>query len=274
MNQVSYCGNEAVAEGLLLSLLSYREKSDEPLLVYLITADFTSLSPAYRPLQEKERAFYEKILQEKNRESRVILLDEGALFLKEFASSPNLDTAYTPYSMLRMLFDLEPRLPDRLVYLDADTVVEKDPCTLFRLDLDGNDRAMVPDAVFSKVFDPHYCNSGVILFDLKAIRRDGLLKEGRHLLNTHKFTMPDQEALNRCQKEKILLLPRIYNEQRELGEDTIIRHYCQQIRPLPLMHIEKSKPWDGEKFLKGYPNEPHEELLKLFALKKKLLRKD
>ena len=37
------------------------------------------------------------------------------------------------------------------------------------------------------------------------------------------------------------------------------------------MHIEKSKPWDGEKFLKGYPNEPHEELLKLFVKKRKTL---
>jgi lipopolysaccharide biosynthesis glycosyltransferase len=271
MNQVSYCGNKAVADGLLLSLLSYRENSAEPLCVYLVTANFTSLSPAYRPLEEKDRAFFEGILREKNPESQVILLDETAIFLKEFAHSPNLDTIYTPYSMLRMIFDLETRLPKRLLYLDADTVIERDPSTLFRLDLEGCDRAMVPDAVFSKFFDPHYCNSGVILFDLEAIRKDGLLKEGRHLLNTHKFTMPDQEALNRCQKEKILLLPRIYNEQRELSQETIIRHYCQQIRALPLMHIEKSKPWEGEKFAKGYPNEPHPELLKLFAEKKKAM---
>jgi lipopolysaccharide biosynthesis glycosyltransferase len=106
--------------------------------------------------------------------------------------------------MLRMIFDLETRLPERLLYLDADTVVEKDPSTLFRIDLEACDRAMVPDAVFSKIFDPHYCNSGVILLILKKVRRDGLLKEGRHLLNAHKFTMPDQEAFNRCQKEKIL----------------------------------------------------------------------
>jgi hypothetical protein len=43
MNQVSYCGNKAVADGLLLSLLSYRENSAEPLCVYLVTANFTSL---------------------------------------------------------------------------------------------------------------------------------------------------------------------------------------------------------------------------------------
>jgi len=268
MNQVVYCGNKAISEGLLLSLLSYREKSDEPLSVYLVTGDFSPLAKTYQPLGEEERVFFEDLLREKNPESQVVLLDETDLFLKEFAHSPNLGTPYTPYSMLRMIFDLESRLPERLLYLDADTVVEKDPSTLFRIDLDACDRAMVPDAVFSKMFDPHYCNSGVILFDLKKVRRDGLLKEGRHLLNAHKFTMPDQEALNRCQKEKILLLPRIYNEQRELSSDTIIRHYCQQIR---LMHIEKSKPWDGEKFLKGYPNEPHEELLKLFVKKRKTL---
>jgi hypothetical protein len=68
-------------------------------------------SPAYRPLEEKDRAFFEGILREKNPESQVILLDETAIFLKEFAHSPNLDTIYTPYSMLRMIFDLETRLP-------------------------------------------------------------------------------------------------------------------------------------------------------------------
>jgi hypothetical protein len=36
------------------------------------------------------------------------------------------------------------------------------------------------------------------------------------------------------------------------------------------MHIEKSKPWEGDKFLKGYPNEPHpKNCLNLFAKKRK-----
>jgi hypothetical protein len=42
--------------------------------------------------------------------------------------------------------------------------------------------------------------------------------------------------------------------------------------PRPSAHAHrKSKPWEGEKFAKGYPNEPHPELLKLFAEKKKAM---
>jgi lipopolysaccharide biosynthesis glycosyltransferase len=269
MINLCYCGNAKILPGLLLSLLSLRETSAEPLTVYLLTADLSFLNKDYEPIPQKNRAYLEKVLQEKNKDSQVILLDETRRFYPLFQDSPNLKTPYTPYSMLRLIFDLEMALPSHLLYLDTDAIALKDISSLYHLDLGECDRAMALDAVYSKLFDAHYCNSGVILFDLEKVRRDGLLEEGRALLNEKKYTMPDQEAFNRIGRDKILFLPRIYNEQREIFPDTVIRHYCQQVRPLPVMHVEKAKPWDGEKYHKAYPKEPHEVLLKLFEEKKK-----
>lgn len=267
--EVCYCGNSEIFKGILLSLLSLREKSTESLRVYLLTGDFSFLDPSYVPIREEQRLFLEKTLQEKNPQSQVLLFDETVLFLQKFLHSPNLKTRYTPYSMLRLIFDLEKRLPSRLLYLDADTVFLQDPVGLYHLHFAGHDRAMALDAVYSFLFDEHYCNSGVILFNLDAERKDGLLEKGRVLLNQTKFTMPDQEAFNRILPEDILILPRYYNEQRQIYPETVIRHYCQQIRPWPVIHVEKAKPWEGERYRKAYPKEAHEELLRLFEIKKK-----
>jgi lipopolysaccharide biosynthesis glycosyltransferase len=269
MMNVCYCGNSGVFPGLLLSLLSLREQTSEVLAVYLVSGDFTSLDERFVPLGEKERLFLEKTLQEKNPDSRVVLLDDSALFLKEFLHSPNLKTPYTPYSMLRMVFDLESRLPDRLLYLDTDTIFLKDPSLLYAFDLGQCDRGMVPDAVLSGLLDERYCNSGVILLDLKKIRANGLLQAGRALLNEKHYTMPDQEALNHIQSEGVLLLPRCFNEQREIRPDTVIRHYCQQVRRFPLIYVEKAKPWEGERFQKAYPKDVYPALFSLFEKKKR-----
>jgi len=273
MMNVCYCGNSGAYEGLLLSLLSLREATPDSLAVYLVTGDFSFLDPRFTPIDEKQRLYLEQTLQEKNSDSHVFLLDDGELFLKEFLHSPNLDTPYTPYSMLRMIFDLETSLPDRFLYVDTDTIFIKDPATLYSLSLGPHDRAMVPDAVLSALLDERYCNSGVILMDLKAIRKNGLLKEGRILLNEKRFTMPDQEALNHIQGDNILLLPRIYNEQREIHPDTVIRHYCQQVRRFPLFYVEKAKPWEGKKFKKAYPKDTYPELFRLFEKKRREFKK-
>jgi lipopolysaccharide biosynthesis glycosyltransferase len=266
MINLCYCGNAKIAQGLLLSLLSVRETTSEPLKVYLLTADLTSLSKDNRPINERLRAYLESLLQEKNPESEVFLFDETERFYPLFKDSPNLATPYTPYSMLRLILDLEPRLPANLLYLDTDAVALKDIAPLYRTNLGDCDRAMGLDAVFSRLFDPHYCNSGVILFDLDKVRKDGLLQEGRTLLNQKKFVMPDQEAFNRIQKEKILILPRIYNEQRSIAPDTVIRHYCQQVH---FFYVKKEKPWDGARFQKAYPDDHLDGLMKLFEEKEK-----
>jgi lipopolysaccharide biosynthesis glycosyltransferase len=255
MINLCYCGNAKILPGLLLSLLSLRETSAEPLTVYLLTADLSFLNKDYEPIPQKNRAYLEKVLQEKNKDSQVILLDETRRFYPLFQDSPNLKTPYTPYSMLRLIFDLEMALPSHLLYLDTDAIALKDISSLYHFgpwaNATGRWLSMRSTANSST---PITAIPGVILFDLE--------KDKTRRTSRRRPRPPQRKEDTRCQtkrpsigfgRDKILFLPRIYNEQREIFPDTVIRHYCQQVRPLPVMHVEKAKPWDGEKYHKAYP---------------------
>ena len=42
------------------------------------------------------------------------------------------------------------------------------------------------------------------------------------------------------------------NEQKEVREDTIIRHYCKVLHWLPYPHTINIKPWHPEEFKKAF----------------------
>ena len=111
---------------------------------------------------------------------------------------------------------------DRILYLDADTIVNRSLDTLFDIDMGNNSIAMGLDSLgeHHKIKigldkDDYYFNSGVILFDLNKWKRNRLsekivahIKEG----NNH-YPAPDQDLLNVVCKDNIALLDARYNMQ-------------------------------------------------------------
>ena len=140
-----YCGNRAVFPGMLLSLLSVTEHCKAPLWVHILTMDLTDTDARFTPVTEKQAAFLETTLQRVNSESRVTLHDCGALYRETLADSPNAATGYTPYTLLRLLIDRLPTLPERLLYLDTDTVALADITPLYTFDLAGREFAAARD---------------------------------------------------------------------------------------------------------------------------------
>jgi len=248
MIDICYCGNEKVFNGVLLSALSIAKTTSEPLNIFLLTADISYLKPVYVKIDEKSRDFIEKTIQKYNPESKVILVDATKEFKDTFSEGKNMNSMYTPYAFLRLLMDETPGLPDRILYLDVDTVALKDVSPLFHYDLGDKAAAVVHDAMREK----NYFNSGVILFDLAKIKKEGLFKKTRAYLIGHKLMMPDQDAFNKIFKNNYIMISRIYNEQRLTKHDTVIRHYCQSIRVLPYFHIIKVKPWERKRFASAY----------------------
>lgn len=248
MIDICYCGNKKVFEGAVLSALSIAKCSSEPIKVYFLTADITYLKPAYIKIDETEREFMEKTIQKYNSESSVCLVDASKEFKEIFSEGKNMNSMYTPYAFLRLLMDQVPGLPDRILYLDVDTVALKDVAPLFHIDLHGKAAAVVHDSMRGK----GYFNSGVIVFDLDAIKKEGLFRTTREYLSSHTLMMPDQDAFNKIFKDRYIMIPRIYNEQRLTKHDTVIRHYCQSIRVIPYFHIIKTKPWERKKFASSY----------------------
>ena len=57
-----------------------------------------------------------------------------------------------------------------------------------------------------------------------------------------KMFMPDQSALNKLAVKK-RILPRRYNDQRKLHDDTVIQHFSTTFRFFPWIYTVTVKPW-------------------------------
>ncbi len=251
---VCYCGNEKIYRGAFLSAFSLAKNTKETVHVFLLTADLRDVNPAYSPISEMHRKKIEEGIKRFNKSNDVALIDATKMFKKEFLEdNKNFSSMYTPFAYLRLLMDLIPEIPDRILYLDADTLVLKDVSNFYNINLEGKDLALVHDVNR----ESSYGNTGVILFDIGKIRKDNSFVKCRKYLKTHKLMMPDQDTINHVYKHNKtrMFVSRIYNEQRKMRKETAIRHYCQSIRLWPYFHIVKTKPWEWEEFKRKYPED-------------------
>ena len=243
-----YAGNKAVFDGLLLSALSAAAHTDRPLDVHVLTMDLRKQKASYLPFSENQMRVLETALRRKNADSRVTLYDLTDLYLQTADRNKNRRNKYTPYAQLRLFLSELDGIPDKILYLDIDTMCAKDIAPLFDTDIEGHEYAACVDPICKYWIDRHYCNSGVLLLNMPEIRQSKLFERIRQLMCERHFVLPDQTALHKLGRRRIYL-PRKYNEQsRRLREDTVIKHFCQGIKfylilPPPL----NIKQWQRER---------------------------
>lgn len=242
MISLLYSGNDKVFKGLLISLVSIAENTSEPLDVHVLTMDLSDIDTKFQPINKEQTDFIEKLLKKQNEESRITLHDLSENFKNEMLSSPNMRNFYTPYAFLRLFAD-DADIPDKVIYLDTDTVACGDIAPLFSLELDGAEFAGARDYLGKIFIYPNYINSGVLLLDIAKIRETRFFKKARRFCATKKSAFPDQDALNHYAKKK-RFFPSRYNEQHSVKKDTVIRHFSKTIKLLPYFHTVNVKPWD------------------------------
>lgn len=243
---VCYSGNKRVFPGLLLSVLSLAKFTDRPLHVYALTMDLHEVDPSFIPFSEEQIAVLDAVLKEKNPESTAIRIDVSEKFRAELADGKNTENFYTPYTLLRLYMDGFEMFPDKIVYLDIDTMCASDIGQLYDVDLGDAEYGAVLDHMGKFWINRHYCNAGVLLLNLARIRETKLFARAREYVYTHKMMMPDQTALHRLCTKRVYL-PRRFNEQRDLRDDTVVKHFCRGIRWVPFFHIYNYKQWERDK---------------------------
>ena len=228
MISVCYSGNKRVFAGLLLSVLSLVKYTRRPLHVFVLTMDLHEQDPAYLPFSENQMRILNGVLQAKNPESRAEAVDMTELYKKSLAAGKNRGNMYTPYAQLRLYLDELENIPDKIVYLDIDTMCTDDIAKLYDIDISAYEYAAVRDYMGRFWINKNYCNSGVLLLNMAAIRETGLFRNIREYVRTHRMIMPDQSALHRLGKRR-MYLPDRFNEQRDIKPDTVVKHFCKGI---------------------------------------------
>ena len=242
MINLMFCGNKKVYDGLLIAILSLAKHTKSALSIFLITANLEDINKDFVAIDEWQRERLEKIVKSVNTKSRVTLVDISKMFKDEMLNGTNMTTHYTPYIFLRLFADEIKELPDKVLYLDADLVFYDNIKTLYDIDIEDYDFAAVKDYFGKWFIDYKYMNSGVLLMNLKRMRKSKVLTECRKMCREKKMLLPDQTALNVKCKNK-LCLPRKYNEQKKRKEDTVIRHFSMTIKFFPYFHTLNIKPW-------------------------------
>lgn len=274
---ILYCGDKNITDGVLLSALSLADNVKEPLNVYILTASLDYGEKCCVSVPQRFADFLDKKLKSHSPQSTVTLIDITSLFEKELPLA-NVKTRFTPCCMLRLFADLVPELPDKLLYLDNDVLCRKDPSELYYLDIDDFEFAGVLDRYgkwffHNGRFKLNYVNSGVLLLNMPLIRQNGLFEKCRIQCAERKMLLPDQSALNKLSGSK-KLLPRKFNEQKRLKDDTTLQHFTTYFRFLPYFRSVTVKPWDIERLHSVLKNYEYDTLLEKYLVCKNEYEKE
>ena len=163
------CGNGRVFDGALSELISITNKTKENVVCYIFTMDLTRIKPEYTAISDEQVEFLNEVVKQKNPENEVIKVDVTNLYEKEFGKSKNEDAYCTPYTLLRLLADLVPNIPEKLLYLDIDMMASDDISKLYNIDVSDYEYAAVKEKYGSVFLYPDYINAGMLLMNMKKI---------------------------------------------------------------------------------------------------------
>ena len=240
------CGNEKVFDGALTELISITNKTKEPINCYIFTADLTRIKPEYTAIQEEQVEFLDKVVKEKNVQNKVQRVDVTKIYEDEFCKCKNESAYCTPYTLLRLLADLVPNMPEKLLYLDIDMMAAGDISELYNTDITDYEYAAVKEKYGSWFIARDYINAGMLLFNMNKIKETRLLEKSRDLIRKKKMLFADQDAVYKSTTSKILL-NRKFNEQASFNrEGTVICHFCKRLILFPYPLIENFKQWNIE----------------------------
>lgn len=244
---ILYSGDANIRDGVIISTLSLAKVVREPLHIYILTASLEHNGEYKAALEENFAPFLENYLNKYNDNLSVTVIDITDKFCNGLPIA-NIETRFTPFCMLRLFADEVEELPSKILYLDNDVICRKNPCLFYHTNIEASSLAGVLDYYGSwffrqKIYKRDYLNSGVLLLNLELIRKNNLFKEARQMCISKKMFMPDQSALNKLCKNKIIC-DRRYNEQRKLHGDTVFQHFTTSFRFFPYFHSVTVKPWN------------------------------
>lgn len=247
MINLLFAGNNKVFDGILISLLSTIKHTKEKINTYCLTMDLRDINSKFVPISNAQAIFLEQILKEGNPESKFELIDLTEMFKDEMLDSVNMGNHFTPYAMLRLFADKLPQIPDKIIYLDTDTIINNDLSELYNIDIDNFELACVKDiynwASPSRWRIKDYFNLGVLLLNMKKIRETGMFEHARKLCHDKKMLYPDQDVLNKTVKYK-KILPEKFNSKDKYYPEIVVHHFCNVRKNNNFFY--RIKPWETD----------------------------
>ena len=270
MINVLFCGNDKVFDGMLTCALSILKRSgnDKELCFYVFTMDVSHIRKDYLPVTKEQIDFFDKVIKKYNKNNKVVLIDVTDIYMREFSKCPNESAYCSPYTLIRLFADMIEGMPDKLLYLDADIMFNRDIELIYNTDIEGYEYAAARDHYGKYLVSPNYVNAGVLLFNMSEMKKSGLLVKARALIRKKKLTFADQSAIIRSTTRK-KMLPQRFNDQKFLHKHTVIRHFSKRLFWFPYPHTANIKQWQVEAVHKVFGYHQFDDILDEYVLLKK-----
>jgi lipopolysaccharide biosynthesis glycosyltransferase len=237
---IVYCSDEKFVQHLLIAIHSLRHHNkNEELVIYIldggISIDSKKLLSDFSKTEGFELNFIEVDFS----------LYDGFLVNGHISRA-----TYYRISIPELL----PLSCNKVLYLDCDTIVNKNIRELWNRDLEGNAVAAVPEVdnyrnVEMGLGNTKTFNAGVLLLDLSKWRKEGLSKKVLNFIkeNPHKIKYHDQDALNFILLNDWLELPIRWNLTSPFisrNHEILDEEMKRQINEPAIIHFSASfKPW-------------------------------
>lgn len=235
MIPIVYACNDKLFGGLYLSILSILRRSKEVFSFYLLTADYQELNKEYIPLTIEHIEMIEKLVKQynvKNEFNVINIKNECAKELKKIN-----DNKCTIYANFYLFLDRLEVLKNKVIYLDVDTMACGDIKKLYDLDVKDNEFL-----VAHKKRKRNRFNSGVILFNMNAVRKNKTLIRARELLSKKHCAEADQKSLYLSSKKFAFFPDDEYRFNRQdyfVKKDDIIKHFSGHTHHLRYKNIKQ-----------------------------------
>lgn len=243
---IAFCINNAYADKIAVVMFSLLENHKNAYFnFYIFSSDLTDCSvDNLNKLHKKYKNFTI---------SKVNVPSEMFKDIKSNVDYISVETYYR-YTIAELLPNV-----DKILYLDADLVVNKNINEFYNINLEDYYFAGVEDSYITKVNhkpeinmaeDDLYVNTGVLLMNLPLIRNDGLcnkfIQTTKNLWGTTQYV--DQDIINIVCNGRIKPVDNIYN----------FTATDMQIEPLKqkdaciIHYTGPDKPWKKRKIKRGY----------------------
>ncbi len=153
-----------------------------------------------------------------------VFVDVDDLFRQRVPTDRSVSSRFTKYAHYRLLLP-EIVQESRVLYIDADAIVDGDLSPLWNIDLGDcvlagvQDVGMTPSQLAAVGMRPGdtYVNAGVTLLDLGAIRRDGIYERWLQEINTNAYSCGDQDVINLTCRGRIKRMGNEWNSSLSTG---------------------------------------------------------
>ncbi len=203
-------------------------------VVYCVTANYIDkIKPSIRSLRDHNPDVDIYVVTEADKidiDDVTVIDIRGQNYFPE--GSINYNNKFTYIGLLKVCYQSLLSV-DKVIHLDADTVVVDSLKPMWDINLDGKWYALCDEykQSFYRPFGEKYYNCGVMLINLKQLREDKIQDAMVEYLNTVEQPWCEQDAFNKfgIEQDKIVEMPIRFNESHlKIGctDNPAIIHYC------------------------------------------------